>query len=147
MKAAVAIEDVFRPARKKEPKQKKKAESLRTTRPSKDGANEQAHLSKTPSKKQSKIYRGYRTPAGSTMVMVNGNPLKYPRKHSSEGFDWGYGGSGPADLAIAILRDFCPDLNAGTLYQQFKWDLIAIIQDDSWEIGSTQIEEWLGRNL
>jgi hypothetical protein len=39
---------------------------------------------------------------------VNGDPLP-PRldlfNHSPAGFDWGYGGSGPAQLALAMLAD------------------------------------------
>jgi hypothetical protein len=32
-------------------------------------------------------------------------PLRHVVKHSPSGFSWGYGGSGPADLALSILVD------------------------------------------
>ena len=44
----------------------------------------------------------------AVIVTVDGRPLN-PRldlwNHSPTGFEWGYGGSGPAQLALAILAD------------------------------------------
>jgi hypothetical protein len=46
----------------------------------------------------------------SRIISVNGKPLS-PRaspavwNHSPDGFNWGYGGSGPARLALAILLE------------------------------------------
>lgn len=43
------------------------------------------------------------------------------RCHSPDGYAWGYGGSGPAQLALAILCDFLQDDDkAQALYQRFK---------------------------
>ncbi len=46
--------------------------------------------------------------------------------HSPDGFQWGYGGSGPAQLALAILLDLTedPDLSV-RLHQEFKRHFIA----------------------
>jgi len=46
--------------------------------------------------------------------------------HSPTGFCWGYGGSGPSQLALAILRDhFDGDRErALALYMDFKWKVI-----------------------
>lgn len=56
---------------------------------------------------KSRTYAGRRTDSGCA-VTVNGEPLP-PRldlfNHSPAGFEWGYGGSGPAQLALAILAD------------------------------------------
>jgi len=45
-------------------------------------------------------------------VSVNDRPLN-PRldlwNHSPTGFEWGYGGSGPAQLALALLADHFGD--------------------------------------
>lgn len=45
---------------------------------------------------------------GKVLATVNGRPLN-PRtdlfNHSPDGFEMGYGGSGPAQLALAILAD------------------------------------------
>jgi len=32
--------------------------------------------------------------------------LKHIVRHSPDGFQWGYGGSGPSDLALSIMTDF-----------------------------------------
>lgn len=63
-------------------------------------------------------------------VELNGVPLK-PEKsqqvinHSPDGFNWGYPGSGPAQLALAILLEFMPVTYAVGLYQQFKFNVVA----------------------
>src|SRR5207302_1533158 len=36
---------------------------------------------------------------------VRKRKLRHIPSHSPDGFEWGYGGSGPADLALAILID------------------------------------------
>ena len=53
--------------------------------------------------------------------------------HSPTGFCWGYAGSGPAQLSLAILLDH---LNgdrerALALYQDFKWLVVAKLDMDS----------------
>ena len=46
--------------------------------------------------------------------------------HSPDGFEWGYEGSGPAQLALAILADYSGDgAFALHYYQEFKRRLIA----------------------
>jgi hypothetical protein len=43
------------------------------------------------------------------------------RNHSPDGFAWGYAGSGPAQLALAILLEAgCTDEQALRHYQEFK---------------------------
>ena len=57
-----------------------------------------------------------------------GNPyvLSHIERHSPDGFQWGYGGSGPADLARSILYDLLGDFNiVDRLYQTFKFDFVA----------------------
>jgi len=50
------------------------------------------------------------------------------KKHS-EGFEWGYGGSGPADLALNILCLYISreEAEENGLYQEFKRDFIVKI--------------------
>lgn len=45
--------------------------------------------------------------------------------HSPTGFCWGYGGSGPAQTALAILADYLGDALALRYYQMFKGVVIA----------------------
>lgn len=47
------------------------------------------------------------------------------RKHSPDGFHWGYGGSGPAQLALAILLEYLPIPVAENYYQRFKQAFVA----------------------
>ena len=58
-----------------------------------------------------KTYKGHRC-GHAADVTVNGKPLD-PRldlwNHSPTGFQWGYGGSGPAQLALALLADYLGD--------------------------------------
>lgn len=64
--------------------------------------------------------------------------------HSPDGFEWGYGGSGPAQLALAILLDYTGDAElASRLHQDFKRDVIATLPDDAWTINGTEIDTWL----
>ena len=42
------------------------------------------------------------------------------RSHSPTGFSWGYAGSGPAQLSLAILMQFIPPEQAVLIYQEFK---------------------------
>lgn len=63
--------------------------------------------------------------------------------HSPTGFEWGYCGSGPAQLALAIVLDATgsPKL-AERIYQQFKFDHVAK-WGNVWEISSDEIMTWL----
>lgn len=45
--------------------------------------------------------------------------------HSPDGFNVGYGGSGPAQLALAILLELTDRESALVKYQSFKWTYIA----------------------
>lgn len=63
------------------------------------------------------------------------------RNHSPDGFAWGYGGSGPSQLALAILADYAGDKVAGRFYQTFKERVIARLpMDRPFELPEAQIE-------
>lgn len=63
--------------------------------------------------------------------------------HSPDGFQWGYSGSGPAQLALALLLDATsqPEI-ALEFYQQFKWDKVAC-WGEKWSISKSEILIWL----
>ena len=72
--------------------------------------------------------------------------------HSPDGFNWGYGGSGPAQLALAICLKLTRDRDiARALHQAFKRDIIAILpQDDfnttfDWHPATAPMWEITGR--
>lgn len=62
-------------------------------------------------------------------------------KHSPDGFNWGYGGSGPSQLAYAILRDHLGDRGrAQAMYQAFKTMVIANIRDHAWILAEADLD-------
>lgn len=92
------------------------------------------------------IYRGFREADGSATVTVDGGLLSPERSltvinHSPTGFEWGFGGSGPAQLALAILLDFLDDGMAATLaYQAFKQDIVSRLPvNRSWSLTGAEI--------
>ena len=76
-----------------------------------------------------KLYRG-RPPHEVTIVMSSDDgrfsderplaPRNDLRDHSPTGFSWGYAGSGPAQLALALVADAVDDETAIRHYQAFK---------------------------
>lgn len=54
--------------------------------------------------------------------------------HSPNGFLWSYGGSAPAQLALAVLLELIPEADACKLYQKFKWDVISVLPPADFEI-------------
>lgn len=77
-------------------------------------------------------------------------PLPHIKKHSPDGFEWGYAGSGPAELALAILAYVTGEgekmAERPDLYQRFKFDVIAVWPKDvDLFIPFTLIFAWLVR--
>lgn len=67
--------------------------------------------------------------------------------HSPTGFEWGYGGSGPAQLALALLADATGDDEiALALYQTFKWNLVAALQKEEWRLDRQQVLAWVANH-
>jgi len=81
-----------------------------------------------------------------------GEPKRLPlepslklRNHSPTGFSWGYGGSGPAQLALALILDATtiPE-TALDYYQEFKSEIVAgWPMDRSWGIWRSEIIKWV----
>lgn len=67
-------------------------------------------------------------------------------RHSPTGMEWGYGGSGPADLALNILLLFSDENTANCLYQDYKREVIAGIPEKGGEIEAEEVEKWINRN-
>ncbi|MFW6118835.1 MAG: DUF6166 domain-containing protein [Planctomycetota bacterium] len=70
-------------------------------------------------------------------------PLPHQMRHGPTGFEYGYSGSGPADLALSILRVAVEPERADRWYQAFKWDRIAPETGDSWSIKVGTVREWV----
>lgn len=109
-----------------------------------------------------KIYVGQRTEYGVHVSVVQ---LRFPPKrtimnvldihpsleivkHSPTGFEWGYAGSGPSQLALAILLDCVGIDHATRLYLPFKFDFIVRLpRNEEWAISETTIKLWIDGKL
>jgi len=73
--------------------------------------------------------------AKTGQVFINNEELTPSRSqkvinHSPDGFAWGYGGSGPSQLALAILLKFYDKNVALRNYQDFKWRVVSKLDVD-----------------
>ena len=105
--------------------------------------------------------RGERNTTGRAQVLVRDGAKEYPLplrldlfNHSPDGFNWGYGGSGPAQLALAILHDAIAHANkempctaadmAVGLHQLFKEEEIATIDPaNDWSMSRDYVIDWV----
>jgi len=79
------------------------------------------------------------------------DPCSDLRNNSPSGFAWGYNGSGPAQLALAILTDYFGARPGGralaeALYEPFKFTVIAVLPD-RWEMNFEEVGIALCRTL
>lgn len=102
-----------------------------------------------------KTYHGTRHP-DRVEVTCDGEPLplRTDLVNHSQGFEWGYAGSGPAQLALAILADYMCNVStnpedcseeAVRLHQQFKAACIQVLPEDRWIITSDTVRNHLSR--
>jgi len=84
-------------------------------------------------------------------------PLRMPvidgfQRHSPTGFSWGHGGSGPADLALAILHRSMLYMTGSRIraddyalryHQSLKWDVIAHMDHSAFTLSVRQVMSWL----
>lgn len=92
-------------------------------------------------------YAGARGPDGAVKVVGIRNGVQYPLQHlvhhSPSGMEWGYGGSGPADLARSIIGDVLgTDDPDPAVYQDFKQEFVSG-WGDRWEISLDEIRAWV----
>jgi len=94
-----------------------------------------------------KVYEGGRSLDGST-VTVDGKSLS-PRhdlmRISKTGFEWGFDGPAPAQLALALLADhLCDGADALRLHVAFMREVVAHL-DNAWRLTGADIDAALGR--
>ena len=78
------------------------------------------------------IDHGRRRAAGLRASLAVRNP-------SPTGPAWGYGGSGPTQLALAILLAAIDEATAERFYQPFPWSVIAPIEADRWALDAGDV--------
>ena len=67
-------------------------------------------------------------------------PLRHDlRLHSAE-FNWGYGGSGPAQLSLALAFEILGDEDeAQDVYQQLKRKVVGRLPEDGWTLSEDEL--------
>ena len=99
----------------------------------------------------SRIYKGEIIDSLDRCVTV-GSGRRYDRlplcldiaNHSPAGFSWGHDGSGPAQLALAILCDAIDPERALPLHQQFKFEKMARLdQHSGWKMTLAEVMAWV----
>lgn len=86
------------------------------------------------------------------IVTVNGvrlspAPSLKVRNHIPTGFAWGYSGSGPSQLALAILlKAGVPQDRAVTFYSRFRDQFIAPLKRESFAI-KVDVLAWVGEQM
>lgn len=91
---------------------------------------------------------------GKVEAFYAGQLIKHVVLHSPAGFNFGYLGSGPADLALSILCDFFERHHIGPVqqvknsvlrfHQDFKRKFLAYQKNNSFTIGEDEIIVFLG---
>lgn len=107
-----------------------------------------------------KIFKGIRREGTAVVLVVEQledgqehgtTVLPLPRlrlteaRHSPTGFEWGYMGSGPAELARALLIATFPGddaVRAPRVYQTFKTQIIGYLDKDAWTLTSAGVRAW-----
>lgn len=102
-------------------------------------------------------FEGVRDADGAT-VYCDGRALMLPRlresgwnaeaRHSPTGFEWGYEGSGPAELARAVLMTVFPGdevVRTSRCYQRFKVEVIAGLQREGFVLEAEAVRDWRRR--
>ena len=95
-----------------------------------------------------KVYSIKRNNGDHAVVTVNNNALSPElsqelRNHSPDGFEWGYSGSGCAQLALAILLDCTNKDIALRYYQPFKEYVIVNAPKEGFKINSDHVKAWI----
>ncbi len=96
-----------------------------------------------------KTYRGKRDGSG-TEVTVDGvplNPRRDLRDFHAESFEWGYTGSGPHQLAFAILAEHMGPEGALENYRRFTVDVIAEIEGEEWRLTTHEVANRLRHDI
>ena len=117
------------------------------SRPSDTHSHEQTR----PPSDRDIAYVGYRQSGRAIVEKRPGHERLTPErslalvKHSPSGFEWGYGGSGPAQLALALLLDYTgAEAFALDHYQAFKNKVVSQLDcagsDEYWRLTASEID-------
>jgi len=114
-------------------------------------SNAQSHEQSRASSDADVVYVGYRRRGRAIVEKHLDQERLTPEQslelanHSPSGFEWGYGGSGPAQLALALLLDYTDDEEVALAhYTEFKDEVVSQLDcdsaDDCWRLTGSDIE-------
>jgi hypothetical protein len=94
------------------------------------------------------VYEGRRDATGCT-VTVDGKPLdpRHDLRQFAAGFEWGYDGDGPHQLALALLADRIGVEPALTRYKLFCETVVAELPAEGWRLTGEEIDRNLGETV
>jgi hypothetical protein len=100
-----------------------------------------------------KTYTGTRHRDGCRVVVSEAghpdrelDPALRCRRHSPTGLEWGYEGSGPAQLALALCLDALGDEDeALDIYQAFKRRVVSRLPHEGWTLTQEQVAAAVAR--
>lgn len=77
----------------------------------------------------------------------NCKTLRHIVRHSPDGFEYGYGGSGPHDLALSLLHATIGTTLADVYYNKFTDDIVSKVRRESteWYITHERITAWVDK--
>ena len=71
--------------------------------------------------------------------------IPHAARHSPTGIEWGYGGSGPADLARSVLLALTDEPTANALYHRFKHEVVASVPEAGGVLRAADVRRWIER--
>lgn len=114
-------------------------------------SNPHSHEQSRASSDTDDVYIGYRR-RGRAIVETQADQEELtPERslelanHSPTGFEWGYAGSGPAQLALALLLDYTDDEDVALAeYMEFKAKVVSQLEctgsDGCWRLTGREID-------
>jgi hypothetical protein len=110
-----------------------------------------SHVQSRTSADPDVIYVGYRRRSRAIVEEQSDQQQLTPERslelanHSPSGFEWGYGGSGPAQLALALLLDYTDDEELALAeYKAFKTEVVSQLEctgpDGCWRLTGREID-------
>lgn len=92
------------------------------------------------------VFKGHKTLLGQRQVTYNNEQLD-PRydlfNHARDGIDWGYIGSGPLQLAFAILEKLSDQQFAARHRTEFSKEVVANLEGRDWTLNVDTVLDWI----
>ena len=114
-----------------------------------------SHVQSRTSADPDVIYVGYRRRGRAIVEKQSDQEQLTPERslelanHSPSGFEWGYSGSGPAQLALALLLDYTDNEEVALAeYKAFKTEVVSRLEctgpKQRWRLTGGEIEAVIG---